>query len=183
MKTISEEQQKMFDWDNELRFGSINYSDTHVVDVAQMAMDFAYENMAEKETIFHGFLHRYESEIENVALGIDSYLQKNAMAKKSLAIKTFVLDVINNEKYGRGRSGFIFLLSVLRMDNELKDIATRRNDFWETPRIQFQLLYALYKRKIKGFSNKAEKLMMNNPKETELKKYASKYIEQETKWK
>lgn len=173
----------MVDWDNALRFNSALYSDIQIIDIAQEAIDFACENFRNQELIYEGYEFEYEVRVTNIALGIDAALQKNKTAKKSLVIKTFVLDVVNNEKYGRGRSGFIFLLSVLRMDKELTDIATTRNDFWETPRIQFQLLYALYKRKIKGFSNKAEKLMMDNPKETELKKYASKYMEQEPKWK
>lgn len=69
------------------------------------------------------------------------------------------------------------------MDEELKQIATDRKDFWETPRIRFQLLYSLYKRKIKGFKKQAEKLIKDNPKERELIKYAKKYIEQEYKYK
>jgi hypothetical protein len=67
------------------------------------------------------------------------------------------------------------------MDEELRNIATDRKDFWETPRINFQLLYALYRRKIKGFTKEAETLIANFPKETELKKYAKKYIEQQSK--
>jgi hypothetical protein len=94
-----------------------------------------------------------------------------------LLIRQFVSGVINDEKHGRGRSGFIFLLYILKMDNELKNIATEQKDFWETPGIQFQLLYALYKRKIKGFSKEAVQLIRDNPKEAELKRYAKKYMD------
>lgn len=182
MKNLPEKEQRLFDWDNELRFNSANYSDIQVVDIAQKAIDFAYDNFKEKETIFEGFSYKYESEIENVALGIESHLQKNVKNKKSLYIKQFVTDIIDNEEYGRGRCGFIFLLFILKMDENIRRIATERKDFWETPRIQFQLLYALYRRKIKGFSNEAEQLIQNYPKERELKKYATKYIEQEAKY-
>ena len=181
MRTLSEKEQKMSDWDKNLRFYSADYSDRQVIDIAQKAIDFAYENFKEQETVHEGFLYRYESEIENVALGIESHLQKNITHKKSLSIKQFVLETINTEKYGRGRSGFIFLSYILKIDKELKEIATERKDFWKTPRIQFQLLYALYRRKIKGFTKEAEQLIKDNPKETELKKYANKYIEQELK--
>jgi hypothetical protein len=183
MKTLSEKEQKMFDWDNELRFDSTDYSDRQVVEIAQKAIEFALENFKEQETVFEGCLYRYESKIENVALGIESHLQKNVAHKKSLLIKQFALDILNAEKYGCGRSGFIFLLYKLKMDNELKEIATNRKDFWETPRIKFQLLYALYRRRIKGFVKEAEQLIKDNPKEAELKKYSNKYIEQELKWK
>ena len=181
MKKISEKEQKLFDWDNELRFNSTDYSDIQIIDIAQKAINFAYNNFKEKETIFEGFLYKYESEIENVALGIEAHLQKNIKNKKSLHIKQFIVDVIDNEKYGRGRSGFIFLLFILKMDENLKKIATERKVFWKIPRIQFQLLYALYKRKINGFSKEAEQLVQSYPKESELKKYANKYIEQEAK--
>ena len=183
MRTLSDEQQKMANWDNELRFYSKDYSDIQVIDIAQQAIDFAHENFKEKETVYEGYEFEYECKVTNVALGIESHLQKNTVHKKSLVIKQFVLNIINNEKYGRGRSGFIFLLYKLKMDKELKEIATERKDFWATPRIQFQLLYALYRRKIKGFTNEAEQLIKDNPKETELKKYSKKYIEQELKWK
>jgi exonuclease VII large subunit len=152
-----------------------------VISLAQQVIDFACENFKEQETVYEGFLYQYESEIENVALGIEAHLQKNVNHKKSSVIKQFVLDVINTEKYGRGRSGFVYLLHKLKMDKELNEIATERKDFWETPRIQFQLLYALYRRRIKGFSKEAEQLIQNNPKETALKKYANKYIEQQAK--
>ena len=66
------------------------------------------------------------------------------------------------------------------MDKELKQIATDKKDFWKKPRIQFQLIYALFKRKIKGFEKEAEMLIQDYPKDTELKKYAHKYIERLT---
>lgn len=173
----------MFDWDNDLRFYSTDYSDTQVIDIAQKAIDYAYDNFKEQETVYEGHLFQYESEIENIALGLDAHLQKNAAHKKSLLIKQFVLDVIHNEKYGRGRSGFLFLLYILKMDKDLINIATCKKDFWETPRIRFQLLYALYRRKIKGFAEQAKTLTENYPKETQLKQYANKYIEWEVKYK
>ena len=92
-------------------------------------------------------------------------------------MKQFVLDTINNETYGGGRCAFVFLLYILKMDEELRTIAKERKDFWESPRIRFQLLYSLFRRKIAGFTENAEILIENNPKETELKKYAGKYIE------
>ena len=179
MKKLSEKEQKMLDMDNDLRFYSTDYTDKKVIDIAQQAIDFAYENFKEPETVFKGFLYKYECEIENVALGIDAHLQKNKENKKSLLIKQFVLDIINNEIYGEGRSGFVHLLYILKMDEDLRNIATNQKDFWETPRMSFQLLYALYRRKIKGFTKEAETLIANYPKETELKKYAKKYIEQQ----
>lgn len=180
MKELTEIEQKMSDWDKELRFYSINYSDTEVIDIAKNAIDFAYTNFKEQETIYEGYKYDYEVRVSNVALGIEAYLQKNTNNKKSKLIQDFVLNVINTEKYGRGRSGFIYLLSVLKMDNQIEQIAKGRKDFWETPRIQFQLIYALFKRKIKGFEKEAEILIQDYPKETELKKYAHKYIERLT---
>jgi len=176
MKKLTEQEQKMFDWDNELRFNSADYSDIQVIDIVQKAIDFAYDNFKEKETIYNGYQFNYEARITNMALGLEAYLQKNPKQKKSKLIQEFVLKIINIEKYSRGRSGFIYLLAILKMDKDLEQIARERNDFWETPRIQFQLLYALFKRKIKGFVKEAEELIKNNPKETELKKYANKYI-------
>ena len=180
MKELTEIEQKMSDWDKELRFDSINYSDTEVIDIAKNAIDFAYTNFKEQETIYEGYKYNYEVRVTNVALGIEAYLQKSANNQKSKLIQDFVLNVINTEKYGRGRSGFIYLLSVLKMDNQIEQIAKERKDFWETPRIRFQLIYALFKRKIKGFEKEAEILIRDYPKETELKKYAHKYIERLT---
>jgi len=177
MRRISKEEKKMHDWDNELRFSSANYTDIQVVTIACNAIEFAYEAFKVKEDVYEGFLYQYESKIENVALGIDAHLQMNAKNKKSQLIKEFVLDVVNTEKYGGGRSGFVFLLYVLKMDEELRTIAINRKDFWEDPRIQFQLLYSLFKRNITGFSKEAETLVENNPKQAELKKYARKYLE------
>jgi hypothetical protein len=181
MKKLSKKEQKMLDMDNDLRFHSTGYSDKQVINIAQNAIDYAYDNFKEQETVYKGFLFQYEPEIENIALGIEAHLQKNTANKKSSLIKQFVLDIINNQKYGRGRSGFLFLLYNLKMDKDLINIATNCKDFWETPRMNFQLLYALYRRKIKGFTKEAEILIENYPKETELKKYAKKYIEQQGK--
>jgi hypothetical protein len=176
MKKLTETEQKMFDWDNELRFDSVNYSDAEVIDIAKNAINFSYANFKEQETIYEGYKFNFEVRIANVALGIEAYLQKISKNKKSKLIQDFVLNVINTEKYGRGRSGFIYLLSVLKIDNEIEKIARERKDFWETPRIQFQLIHALFKRKIQGFEKEAEGLIQDYPKETELKKYANKYL-------
>ena len=50
------------------------------------------------------------------------------------------------------------------------------------PRTKFQLSYALYRCKIRGFSKEAEQLIIDNSKEAELKKFARKYIEHESKY-
>lgn len=182
MKERTKEQQQLMDWDNELRFESLEYSDTKVCDIAKTACEFAYDNFKTKEELYEGYQYEFETKITNVALGIDSHLQKNIKNKKSSVIKKFILDTINKEKYLAGRSGFIFLLSVMKMDEELKQIATDKKELWKAQRIEFQLLYSLYKRKIKGFKEQAQQLIEDNPKERELMKYAKKYIEQEHKY-
>jgi len=181
MKT--KEQQQLMDWDNELRFKSAEYSDIKVCDIAKKACEFAFENFKNKEKLFEGYQYEFEGKITDVALGIDSHLQKSSKNKKSAVIKKIILDTINEKKYLSGRAGFIFLLSVMKMDEELRQISTTKIEFWKTPRIRFQLLYSLYKRKIKGFKEQVQKLIEDNPKERELIKYAKKYIEQEHKYK
>lgn len=101
--------------------------------------------------------------------------------KKSNIIRKFILNVINTEKYKKGRAGFIHLLYILKMDSDLERIAIEEKAFWNTPRTAFQLLYALYRRKIRGFSKEAEMIIKEFPEEAELKKYARKYLEQEVK--
>lgn len=160
----------------ELRFNSFNYQDTQVVDIAQKAIDYAYDNFKGYESIYEGYDIEFEPEITDIALSIDAHLQKNKKNKKSNNIQKIVLNIVNSEKYKKGRGGFIYLLFILKMDDDLKRIAIEKKDFWNTPRIVFQLLYALYRRKIKGFSKEAEMLIKNFPNDTELKKYASKYI-------
>lgn len=76
MKKLTKIEQKMFDWDNELRFYSSEYSDEKVIEVAQKAIDFAYANFKGKEELYEDCEYEFEPKIENVALGIDSYLQK-----------------------------------------------------------------------------------------------------------
>ena len=164
----------------ELRFNSADCQDTQVVDMVQKAVDYAYDNLKEPENIYEGYDIEFEAEITDIALSIDAHLQKNKKNKKSSNIRKFILDVINTEKYKQGRSGFIYLLYILKMDDNLKQIAIEKKDFWSTPHIAFQLLYALYKRKIKGFSQEAEMLIKNFSKNKELTKYAHKYIEQQT---
>ncbi|RHC81484.1 hypothetical protein [Parabacteroides merdae] len=164
----------------ELRFNSSDYQDTQVVDMTQKAVDYTYDNLKEPENIYEGYDIEFEAEITDIALSIDAHLQKNKKNKKSHVIRKFILDVINTEKYKKGRSGFIYLLYILKMDDSLKQIAIEKKDFWNSSRMAFQLLYALYRRKIRGFSQEAETLIMNFPKDTELKQYAYKYIEQQT---
>lgn len=162
---------------NEISYNSERSTDLEVINSARKAIEFAYKNFKEPEEVYEGNTYRYEIEITNIALGIDAHLQRNRKNKKSPLIKEFVLDIINDERYGTGRDGFILLLYILKMDNELKEIATERKDFWETPRIDFQLIYALFKRKVQGFGEQAQKLILDNPKETELKNQAKKYID------
>jgi hypothetical protein len=163
-----------------LRYHSAKYTDKQLIDIAQKAIDFAYENYKEKETVYEGHNFQYEVAIVDIALCLDTALQENTTHKKSSVVKQFVSDAINNEKYGSGRSGFIHLLSILKMDEDLRKIAAGRKDFWESPRIRLQLLHSLYKRKIKGFSKEAERFITDRG---DLRKYAKKYMEQEVKWK
>lgn len=165
----------------ELRFNSFDYQDTKVVDIAQKVIEYAYENFKGCENNYEGYDIEFEPEITDIALSIDAHLQKNKKNKKSNKIRKFILNIINTEKYKKGRGGFIYLLYILKMNDDLKRIATEKKDFWDTPRMAFQLLYALYRQKIRGFSKEAEMLIKNFPKETELKKYASKYLEQGAK--
>lgn len=65
MKKLTEIEQKMLDWDNELRFYySTEYSDKKVIEVAQKAIDFAYANFKKRETIFEGFSFQYEGTLK-----------------------------------------------------------------------------------------------------------------------
>ncbi|PID87818.1 MAG: hypothetical protein CSB06_03405 [Bacteroidia bacterium] len=164
-----------------MHFENSLYSDIKVCEIAAKAIEFSFEHFKNKETIYEDYQYEFEVKITGIGLGIDSHLQKNKGNKKSNVIKKFVTDIINEEKYLAGRESFIFLLYILKMDNELIQIANDKKDFWKTPRIRFQLLYALYRRRINGFKDIVEDLIKNNPKDRELIKYAKKYIEQENK--
>lgn len=183
MKKLNSDEKQLFDWDNELRFDSENYTDAQVCELAKKACEFALQKFRITENIYEGFEYQFEVKIYNVALGIEAHLQKNSKNKKSDVIKKFIMDTIYEERYMAGRCGFIFLLQKMKMDNELRKIASERYDFWETDRLDFDLLHALYKRKIKGFKKQVEKLIEDNPNEKELIKFAKKYIEQECKYK
>ncbi|MDO5614957.1 MAG: hypothetical protein Q4G16_02115 [Cruoricaptor ignavus] len=89
MKKLTTQEQAMFDWDNELRFNSTDYSDIQLISAARKAINFAYDNFKEKEMIFEGFDYQYESQIENIALGVDSHLQKKT--KNQTLFKTLCL--------------------------------------------------------------------------------------------
>ena len=115
----------------ELRFNSSDYQDTQVVDMTQKAVDYAYDNLKEPENIYEGYDIEFEAEITDIALSIDAHLQKNKKNKKSHVIRKFILDVINTEKYKKGRSGFIYLLYILKMDDSLKQIAIKKKGFLE----------------------------------------------------
>lgn len=95
----------------ELRFNSSDYQDTQVVDMTQKAVDYAYDNLKEPENIYEGYDIEFEAEITDIALSIDAHLQKNKKNKKSHVIRKFILDVINTEKYKKGRSR-IYLLAL-----------------------------------------------------------------------
>lgn len=62
------------------------------------------------------------------------------------------------------------------MDDELRRLATERPAFWKTPRLQFQLLYALYRRHIRGFEREAERLFNDYPR-GDIHQYAKKYLD------
>lgn len=62
------------------------------------------------------------------------------------------------------------------MDDELRRLATERPAFWKTPRLQFQLLYALYRRHIRGFEREAERLFNDYPRGG-IHQYAKKYLD------
>lgn len=157
-----------------------DYSEAEVITITQTLIAYAVTYVTDKETVCEGYDYQYEYEICDIGLRLDAFFKKKSVFKKSAILKDFIIEVINNEGYRNGRDSFIYLLYILKMDDDLKRIATERKDFWETPRIQFQLLYALYRRNIRGFENEAEKLMKEY-KKGNIHKYAKKYLEKMSK--
>lgn len=157
-----------------------NYSDEDAINIVKKLINYALQNFTDKEIIYEGYDYEYETEISAIALNLDAFLQKKPLYKKSKIIQKFIVDIIDNEIYKKGRSNFIYLLYILKMDDDLRRIATERKDFWYQSRIEFNLLYAIYRRNIRGFEAEA-KILMDTYKKGDIHKYAKKYLEKMNK--
>lgn len=164
----------------ELSQNAGDYSETEVVAIVNTLITYALAHLTEKETVCEGYDDQYEYEICDIGLRLDAFFQKKPAFKKSSLLRAFILDLIDQEAYKNGRDSFIYLLYRLKMDDDLRQLATERKAFWKTPRIGFQLLYALYRRNIRGFERDVE-ILMKEHKKGDIHKYAKKYLEKQGK--
>ena len=67
----------------------LNIQTQKFVILQKKTCEFAYDKFKGKEELYEDCEYEFEPKIENVALGIDSHLQKNPKNKKSAIIKTF----------------------------------------------------------------------------------------------
>lgn len=164
----------------ELSQNAGDYSEAEVVAIVNTLIAYAVTHLTDEETVCEGYDYQYEYDICDIGLRLDAFFQKKPVLKKSKLLQDFIIALIDHEDYRNGRDSFIYLLYRLKMDDDLRRLATERKVFWETPRLQFQLLYALYRRNIRGFEHEVEQLMTDQPK-GDICKYAKKYLEKQAK--
>ena len=66
--------------------------------------------------------------------------------------------ILGNEEYAGGREGFIYLLKENKLDFLFVETVSNHPEFFQIPRLQFQTINTLVKRKIKGFDVEVDQL-------------------------
>ncbi|KAF2080255.1 hypothetical protein [Flavobacterium sharifuzzamanii] len=122
--------------------------------------------------IWYSFEHRIWRLGEDLRL----LLKKKKGFKKSMLIQDTIIDILKNDKYGKGRQTFALLIGELKCDLMKDDIKMLLSD----KDIYGHLIISLRKLKIKGFDEKMKSII--NSEKGWIKSEAKKYLDKSASW-
>lgn len=140
--------------------------------------EYWFDNNKENEESEFSFVSWYSFEYDIWRLGEDLrlLLKKKKSFKKSILIQNTIIDILKNDKYGKGRQTFALLIGELKCDLMKDDIKMLLND----KDVYGHLIISLRKLKIKGFEEKMKTII--NSEKGWIKSEAKKYLDKSASW-
>ncbi len=120
--------------------------------------------------------YSFEHKIWRLGEDLRLVLKKKKSLKKSTLIQNTIIEILKNDKYGKGRQTFALLIAELKCDLTKDDIKILLND----KDVYGHLIISLRKLKIKGFEEKM-KIIINSEKGW-IKAEAKKYLDKSASW-
>lgn len=137
-----------------------------------------FENNKEKGESKFAITAWYSFEYHIWRLGEDLrlLLRKKKSFKKSILIQNTIIDILKNDKYGKGRQTFALLIGELKCDLMKDDIKMLLND----RDVYGHLIISLRKLKMKGFEEKMKEII--NSEKGWIRSEAKKYLDKSASW-
>ncbi len=178
--------QKLYDLKEEVYFVSNKDNEEAYLNAVQALVDFIYENFQEEDTLNPEYYsHKFEIELAKslpVLVCVFDFPPGNKILKKSEKLKHFIINIALDPKYKNGRADFLKEIANLWIKDFIK--LALNEALWCSKLMNIEMLSALNKKRIGGFSQKAKNILEKeeNPK-SELAQIATKYLKNEPKFK
>ncbi len=134
-------------------------SEEHVLKILKTMPAYFHQHLNVSIEDIAGFQYNFEYWISTLGLrfakGFKLYYPKYL---KNPEIIEEIKKILGNEEYAGGREGFIYLLKENKLDFLFVETVSNHPEFFQIPRLQFQTINTLVKRKIKGFDVEVEQL-------------------------
>lgn len=118
----------------------------------------------------------FEDDIWRLGEDLRLLLKKKKSFKKSILIQNTIIDILKNDKYGKGRQTFALLIGELKCDLMKDDIKMLLND----KDVYGHLIISLRKLKIKGFEEKMKEIV--DSEKGWIRSEAKKYLDRSLTW-
>ncbi len=154
-------------------------------------IQYIYQNFKEVDELNEHYSYKFELELSmyfDVLIyclrGDQSpdFKRANKHLRLSDNIKTLVLEILRNQKYSNGRAELIRGLAMLKWDKELVVIAEETSVWSNSYLLSLELVEAITKRRIAGFSDVFMEVSQANAK-NELERAIKKYLSKEDGYK
>lgn len=144
---------------------------------------FIYDNFQEPYTLNLYYSYQFEIELAKKTDVIFHiyHLPKNPL-KKSVKLKTYLLNLATEPKYKNARADFLKAIANIWIKDFIK--ITLTDELWHSDLIQLELFYLLNQKRIGGFGDRAmQVLALETDPKSELSKIATRYLNNEPKFK
>ncbi len=177
---------KLYDIKQYLKKNFWKLNSGQFIDLILENIGYIYTNFQEVDNLNEYYSHKFELEIgkyftilmESLSSEESSDFKKaNKHLRDSENVRGLILELIRNEKYGNSRADLIRNLGRLKWDKELVIIAEEYSVWSKSHLLSIELVEAVTKRRIKGFSDifyEFNKTNTNNELNIAIKKYINK---------
>ena len=179
--------EKMVTYQNELISENHNFNEDTLSEWVLEACEFAFDNFKEEDYFYDGYNYKFEVRVSTIGMRLMSGLKRiYPHLKMSEQVIHTICTILDTDKYANGRDGFILALWENKLDTIFIITIQKHKEFWESPRITFDMVWGLTRRRIAGFSPQV-KLAIEQFKDkksyTDIIKKCQKYLEDEPKYK
>lgn len=154
-----DKHQTLYDLKREIYFLSNKNDEEKYLDAVQNLVEFIYENFQEEDTLNPNYYsQKFEIELAKsfpVLLCIFDVPFDNKVLKKSQNFKDFIISIALDLKYKNARADLLKQIANIWIKDFIK--LALNEELWYSDLMNIEMISALNKKRIGGFSQKSQK--------------------------